>query len=163
MAIKVVSLGFVMNDGAYLRSPWHVIDAFVAISSTVVLFAQVSTANGSIKALLSLRDLRSLRPLRMISRRPGLKLVVSALVESIPAVLNVVFLSMILFLLFSIAAVNFLKGTFRACSGDVFNALSVDQKAFLVSPAPWDALSEIQRSWFSSSVCEGFPTEELTS
>ncbi|EGZ10885.1 hypothetical protein PHYSODRAFT_337659 [Phytophthora sojae] len=163
MAVKVVSLGLVLNEGAYLRDPWNAIDAFVAVSSTVALFARVSTTNGSIKALLSLRDLRSLRPLRMISRRPGLKLVVSALVESIPAVLNVVFLSMILFLLFSIAAVNFLKGTFRACSGDVFNALSAEQKALLVSPAPWDALSDVQRSWFSGSVCEGFRTEDLTS
>ncbi|GMF38769.1 unnamed protein product [Phytophthora fragariaefolia] len=145
MVIKVVSLGLVMNEGAYLRSPWNVIDAFVAILSTVVLFAHVSPTNSTAKSLLSLRDLRTLRPLRMISRRPGLKLVVSALVESIPAVLNVVFLCMALFLLFSIAAVNFLKGTFRACSGDVFDALLPEQKAFLVSPTPWDELSDVQR------------------
>ncbi|EGZ10886.1 hypothetical protein PHYSODRAFT_337660 [Phytophthora sojae] len=132
-------------------------------TGSILLLANISDTNSVLQTLLPLRDLRALRPLRMISRRPGLKLVVSALIESIPAVLNVVFLSMALFLLFSIAAVHFLKGRFRACTGDVLDSLPTDQKEFLVSPAPWDALSDVQRSWFSGSVCEGFPTEELTS
>jgi voltage-dependent calcium channel L type alpha-1D len=163
MAVKIVSLGLVLHNGAYLRSWWNVIDGLVAVSSALLLFGHLSSTSSLLKSFLWLRDLRALRPLRMISRRPGLKLVVSALVESIPAVMNVVFLSMVLFLLFSIAAVHFLKGAFRACSGDVFDALSAEQQAFLVTPFPWDTMSTVQQAWFVNTTCERFPTDTLTS
>ncbi|RLN96091.1 hypothetical protein BBJ28_00027013 [Nothophytophthora sp. Chile5] len=70
---------------------------------------------------------------------------------------------MLLYLIFSIIAVNYLKGALYLCSGDVFNALSPEQEAFLVAPTAWDSLSEIQRSWFANTTCEGFPTDSLTS
>ncbi|KAE9244476.1 hypothetical protein PF004_g5659 [Phytophthora fragariae] len=163
MSLKIVSLGFVMHEGAYLRDSWNAVDGFVTITSIVLLFAHIPETSDALQSLGSLRDLRALRPLRMISRRPGLKLIVSALVKAIPSVLNVVFLSMILFLLFSITAVHFLKGTFQACSGDVFNSLLPEQIEFLVSPTPWNELSSLQQKWFENNVCKGFLVDEITS
>lgn len=47
MVTKVIALGLVLNSGAYLRSPWNVIDAFVAVSSAVLLLANISTLTAS--------------------------------------------------------------------------------------------------------------------
>ncbi|KAL4150744.1 hypothetical protein PRNP1_010141 [Phytophthora ramorum] len=163
MVIKIVSMGLVMHKGAYLRNSWNVIDGIIVISSIIMLVAESSGQGKNLKSLRSLRGLRTFRPLRMISRRPGLKLVVNALFEAIPEVMNVLFVCMLFFLIFSIVAVNYLKGTFYACSGDVYSALSDAKLNLLVTPAAWDTLSDLQRSWFTGTSCEGFPTDTLTS
>lgn len=157
MVAKIIALGLVMHKGAYLRSSWNILDGAIVITSLVMLGMQSSGNGSSLKSLRSLRTFRTFRPLRMISRRPGLKLVVNALIEAIPAVLNVLFLCGLFYLIFSIVAVNYLKGRFYSCSGDVFDGLSTAQQAFLTSPQTWSALSGIERQWFAGTSCEGFP------
>ncbi|KAJ8523265.1 hypothetical protein ON010_g17598 [Phytophthora cinnamomi] len=158
MVIKIVAMGLILHKGSYLRNSWNIIDGVIVISSLIMLVAESSGQGKNLKSLRSLRGLRTFRPLRMISRRPGLKLVVNALFEAIPQVVNVLFVCMMIFLIFSIVAVNYLKGTFNECSGDVFGALSDDQVAFLVAPTTYTASSDLQRSWFDGTECEAtFP------
>lgn len=165
MVIKIIALGLVLGKTAYLRSAWNVLDCLIVISSLVMLGAQSSKSGSSLKSLRSLRTLRTFRPLRMITRRPGLKLVVNALIQAIPAVLNVLFVCGLFYLIFSIVAVNYLKGKFYKCSGTAFDGLSDEQQDFLTSPQPWDSLSpELRDDWFPpGSSCAGFPTSSLTS
>ncbi|CEG50199.1 voltage-gated ion channel superfamily [Plasmopara halstedii] len=158
MVIKIVAMGLVMHKGAYLRNGWNIIDGVIVVSSLIMLVAESSGKGANLKSLRSLRGLRTFRPLRMISRRPGLKLVVNALFEAIPEVINVLFVCMLFFLIFSIVAVNYLKGTFNACSGDVFDALSEAQLSFLVTPKAWKVSSDLERSWFHGTDCQAtFP------
>ncbi|KAE9001800.1 Sodium channel protein type 5 subunit alpha [Phytophthora rubi] len=154
MVIKIVAMGLLLHKGSYLRNSWNIIDGVIVISSLIMLVAESSGQGKNLKSLRSLRGLRTFRPLRMISRRPGLKLVVNALFESIPEVINVLFVCMLFFLIFSIVAVNYLKGTFNSCSGEVFSALSDPQVNFLVAPSIWSASSDLQRSWFNGTTCE---------
>ena len=65
-----------------------------------------------------LRLLRVLRPLRMISRNPDLKLMVSALMESIGHILNVLVVIGIIYMIFAILGVNLFAGKFFYCSED---------------------------------------------
>ncbi|KAK1934630.1 Sodium channel protein 1 brain [Phytophthora citrophthora] len=162
MAVKVVAMGLVLHRGAYLRNGWNVLDCVIVISSLVML-AEASSTHHSLKSLRSLRTFRAFRPLRVISRRPGLKLVVNALIESIPAVLNVLIVCALFYLIFSIFAVTYLKGKLYSCSGDVFNTFSDDQVDFLTNPQPWPSLSLDQQQWFTNTSCIGFPTDSLTS
>jgi hypothetical protein len=67
-----------------------------------------------------LRLLRVLRPLRMISRNPDLKLMVSALMESINSIMNVLFVIFIIYLIASILGVNLFQGRFFYCSIDPY-------------------------------------------
>ncbi|KAG2787764.1 Sodium channel protein [Phytophthora cactorum] len=167
MVIKIVAMGLILHKGAYLRNGWNIIDCVIVVSSIIMLVAESSGKGTNLKSLRSLRGLRTFRPLRMISRRPGLKLVVNALFEAIPEVINVLFVCMLFFLIFSIVAVNYLKGTFNACSGDVYNAFSDAQMSFLVSPKTWKDSTDLQRNWFVGTACETtFPTttgSDLTS
>ena len=65
----------------------------------------------------ALRAIRALRPLRMISRNEGLRLVVNSLFSSVPAMTNVLLVCLILLLIFAIMGVNFFKGRFYSCQG----------------------------------------------
>lgn len=64
--------------------------------------------------------LRVLRALRMISRNPELKQVIVALGESIGQISNVMLVTAIIFLIFSIIGVNFFGGKFFYCSEDKY-------------------------------------------
>ncbi|KAG4062064.1 Sodium channel protein type 4 subunit alpha B [Phytophthora cactorum] len=162
MVVKIVAMGLVLHKGAYLRNGWNILD-FVIVITSLVMLAESSSSRHSLKSLRSLRTFRTFRPLRVISRRPGLKLVVNALIEAIPAVFNVLIICALFYLMFSIFAVTYLKGRLNSCSGDVFDALSDAQVDFLVNPAPWSSLSLDQQQWFTNTSCIGFPTDSLTS
>lgn len=158
MVLKILALGLAVHKQAYLRESWNVLDCIIVVSSLIMLIAESSGIGGSVKSLRSLRGLRTFRPLRMISRRPGLKLVVNALIESIPAVGNVLVVCALFFFIFSIMAVNYLKGTFYACKGDVFDSLAPAQVDFLVSPTSWANATAEQQAWFAQTTCAGFAT-----
>ena len=95
-AIKIIALGFAFNRLGpivpYIRNPWNILDFFVVMASLIdLIIAALGFDASSIQALKSLRVLRAMRPLRMISKDPGMKLVVNALIASIPSMVNVLF------------------------------------------------------------------------
>ena len=95
-------------------------DFFVVISSLAELAAPIFTGGGttdSFKSLKALRALRALRPLRMVSKNEGMKLVVGALMTSIPSMTNVLVVCLLLLLIMAIVGVNLFKGKFFYCSG----------------------------------------------
>ena len=148
MLLKVVALGFVMNEGTYLRNSWNVLDCIVVVISIISTF---SASNSDLKALRSLRALRGLRPLRVINRAPGLKVVVNTMFASFPDVVNVFAFCFIFFLIFAIFGVNSLKGNMRACSGDVYDniiAPNSDYLSYLEAPVAYNSMTSVQQEWF---------------
>jgi voltage-dependent calcium channel L type alpha-1D len=91
----------------YFQELWNILD-FAAVVASVLDMLNVS--GGS--ALRLMRLLRVLRPLRMINRSPELKLVVEALLLSLPSVVNVAFVCAMFILVFAIFGVTFLKVSF---------------------------------------------------
>ena len=90
----------------------------------------------SLQALKALRALRAFRPLRMISRNKGMKLIVNALISSLPSMTNVTIVCLFLMLIFAILGVNFFKGKFQRCSiGDYPDI--VDKAACLAAGGAW--------------------------
>ena len=61
--LKVIALGFAMDDGSYLRDSWNGLDFFIVMSSVIDMLL----ASADIPALKVLRLLRMIRPLRVIS------------------------------------------------------------------------------------------------
>ena len=126
MLIKIIGLGFFTNRlnnpqlPPYVRSYWNCLDFFVVISSLLEIFLPIITGGGSndsLKSLKALRALRALRPLRMVSKNEGMKLVVGALMTSIPSMSNVLIVCMLLLLILAIVGVNLFKGAFYFCAG----------------------------------------------
>ena len=118
--IKIVARGFFSNNlehaqlKPYIVDPWNILDLFVVCASLLDMLSP--TDNESLKSLKALRALRALRPLRMISRNKGMKLVVTALLTSLPSMTNVLTVSFLLLLIYAIMGVNFFKGTFYHCA-----------------------------------------------
>ena len=114
MAVKVLSIGFIYHDDSYLRDGWNFLDFCIVILSIASLFLN----DPNLASIRSLRALRALRPLRLISRAPGMKKVVNALLSSIPSILNVLLVCSLFFLIFGILGTYQLKGKLFYCEMD---------------------------------------------
>lgn len=108
MFLKVIANGFAVGKNAYLHSGWNKIDIFlVVISSIDVVISLTAKSNHKIFGILRVfRLLRTLRPLRVISRAPGLKLVVTTLLSSIRPIGNIVLICCTFFIIFGILGVQ---------------------------------------------------------
>ncbi|XP_061568549.1 voltage-dependent T-type calcium channel subunit alpha-1I [Cololabis saira] len=122
MTLKVVSMGFYVGPQAYLRSSWNILDGFLVFVSLIDIVVSMAGGAKILGVLRVLRLLRTLRPLRVISRAPGLKLVVETLITSLKPIGNIVLICCAFFIIFGILGVQLFKGKFFYCLGpDVKN------------------------------------------
>ncbi|XP_028843520.1 voltage-dependent T-type calcium channel subunit alpha-1I isoform X2 [Denticeps clupeoides] len=122
MTLKVVSMGLYLGEQAYLRSSWNVLDGFLVFVSLIDIVVSMAGGAKILGVLRVLRLLRTLRPLRVISRAPGLKLVVETLITSLKPIGNIVLICCAFFIIFGILGVQLFKGKFFYCLGpDVKN------------------------------------------
>nr|XP_061837564.1 voltage-dependent T-type calcium channel subunit alpha-1H-like isoform X1 [Nerophis lumbriciformis] len=119
MAIKVVALGFCFGKQTYLQSSWNILDGVLVFVSMVDILVSLAYSGGNriLGILRVLRLLRTLRPLRVISRAPGLKLVVETLITSLRPIGNIVLICCAFFIVFGILGVQLFKGKFFHCEG----------------------------------------------
>ncbi|XP_069373570.1 voltage-dependent T-type calcium channel subunit alpha-1G isoform X19 [Paralichthys olivaceus] len=119
MTVKIVALGWCFGDKAYLRSSWNILDGMLVMISVIdILVSLISNSGTKILGMLRvLRLLRTLRPLRVISRAPGLKLVVETLMSSLKPIGNIVVICCAFFIIFGILGVQLFKGKFFFCQG----------------------------------------------
>ena len=110
--LKIIALGFAMDEGSYLRDSWNKLDFFIVVTSNI----DMALANTDIPALKVLRMLRMIRPLRVISHNPQLKMIVAALAKSVAPIGNVALIVMIIWLMFAIYGMNTFMGMFFYCS-----------------------------------------------
>ncbi|XP_066546296.1 voltage-dependent T-type calcium channel subunit alpha-1H [Amia ocellicauda] len=119
MTVKVVALGFCSGKDSYLQSSWNILDGVLVFVSIVDIIVSLASAGGAkiLGILRVLRLLRTLRPLRVISRAPGLKLVVETLITSLRPIGNIVLICCAFFIIFGILGVQLFKGKFYHCDG----------------------------------------------
>ncbi|XP_008048411.1 voltage-dependent T-type calcium channel subunit alpha-1H, partial [Carlito syrichta] len=119
MMVKVAALGLLSGEHAYLQSSWNLLDGLLVLVSLVDIVVAMASAGGAkiLGILRVLRLLRTLRPLRVISRAPGLKLVVETLISSLRPIGNIVLICCAFFIIFGILGVQLFKGKFYYCEG----------------------------------------------
>ena len=105
---KICALGFILDEGSYLRDNWNRIDIIIVFCS-IFDFQNLFTkyvGNGdstsSLQFLKVFRLLRTLRPLRFISYNMQLKLIITSLFESILSICISLFIVIVIFYIFSI-------------------------------------------------------------
>merc|ERR1711871_1827506 len=133
MVCKVIALGFVFGKDAYLRNGWNCLDFFLVMLSIVLL---ASEGNESLAALRSLRALRALRPLRVLSRYPGMKLVVNSVFRALPDIVNTTVVCMIFYLIFAIIGVTNWKGALNACNTKDYDGANCKQNVTIPKSHP---------------------------
>jgi len=112
MSIKLTALGFIWGKDAYLTSVWNWLDGIVVMVSIIDFVTQ----GGGPSFLRVLRILRTFRPLRVISRNEGLKVVVETVVKSMADLFGLVIVSLLFLLIFAMIFLLLLKGQLFACS-----------------------------------------------
>jgi voltage-dependent calcium channel T type alpha-1G len=108
MVVKILANGFYIGEDAYLKSGWNKMDGFlVGISLVDAIVTMTARSSPKIFGILRVfRLLRTLRPLRVISRAPGLKLVVQTLLTSLRPIGNIVLICCTFFIIFGILGVQ---------------------------------------------------------
>ena len=72
----------------------------------------------SLKAIKSLRVLRVLRPLRLLNKNRGLKLAITSLFNSLPAIINLLLIMFFFVYLLGILSMTLFAGTMFYCLTD---------------------------------------------
>ena len=119
--VKICALGFVMDEGSYLRDNWNKIDIIIVICSIfdfenlVEKYIIGNQSTSSVQFLKVLRLLRTLRPLRFISHNVQLKLIITSLFDSILPILNALFIVIVVYYMFSIVGINLFYESLHNC------------------------------------------------
>uniref|UniRef100_A0A8C7TEK8 Voltage-dependent N-type calcium channel subunit alpha n=1 Tax=Oncorhynchus mykiss TaxID=8022 RepID=A0A8C7TEK8_ONCMY len=107
--IKIIALGFAFHKGSYLRNGWNVMD-FV-----VVLTGMLATVGADFD-LRTLRAVRVLRPLKLVSGIPSLQVVLKSIMKAMVPLLQIGMLLFFAILMFAIIGLDFYMGKFhRTC------------------------------------------------
>jgi voltage-dependent calcium channel T type alpha-1G len=108
MILQAVSTGLLYGENAYFKSGWNIMDGTLVIVSLVDTFISVVFGQTSkiFDILRVFRLVRALRPLRVINRAPGLKLVVQTLLSSLKPIGNIVLICCTFFIIFGILGVQ---------------------------------------------------------
>src|SRR3569833_2903900 len=99
MLLKISALGFMLNRGSYLRDAWNILDFVIVVSGYLPYFIK---GGANISAL---RSFRVLRPLRTISGIEGLRVIVGALITSMPLLRDTLLVILFFFVIFAIGGV----------------------------------------------------------
>uniref|UniRef100_A0A8C4ZFR6 Calcium channel, voltage-dependent, N type, alpha 1B subunit, a n=1 Tax=Gadus morhua TaxID=8049 RepID=A0A8C4ZFR6_GADMO len=104
--IKIIALGFAFHKGSYLRNGWNVMD-FV-----VVLTGMLATVGADFD-LRTLRAVRVLRPLKLVSGIPSLQVVLKSIMKAMVPLLQIGMLLFFAILMFAIIGLDFYMGKFH--------------------------------------------------
>ena len=108
--IKVIAMGFVLQQRSYLRNGWNVLDC-VALMTSMLELTNTNSAD-----LLWLRTLRVIKPLRSIKVFPGLQKLVRNLFESLSGLVSIyMFLTFIIAFFATLGVTLFAGYQNRAC------------------------------------------------
>ncbi|KAM7535463.1 hypothetical protein Aperf_G00000089211 [Anoplocephala perfoliata] len=119
--LKIVALGFVLQPGAYLRNVWNLLDFTVVITGYITVFAQTGTGID----LRTLRAVRVLRPLKLVSGIPSLQVVLKSLIKAMAPLLQIGLLVLFGIVVFAIVGLEFYGGGFHLTCFDERNPLQL--------------------------------------
>jgi Ca2+-binding EF-hand superfamily protein/ABC-type taurine transport system substrate-binding protein len=111
MVVKIIGQGFYLGkpnkrkgiNGAYLQDSWNWLDFLVVLTGFASLLPGISSFS-------VLKSFRVLRPLKTMTAVPGMKTIVSSLLNSLSGMASVMLLGLSLFSLFGILGVQLFSG-----------------------------------------------------
>jgi len=167
MVMKAIASGFIFGPNCYFSDNWNRMDGTLVIISLVdaTITAVVGKKSKIFGMLRVFRLVRALRPLRVINRAPGLKLVVQTLLSSLKPIGNIVLICCTFFVIFGILGVQLFKGLFFYCDGpdvanqnitDKFQCLQFEENRWINQKYNFDNLGQALMSLFVLSSKDGW-------
>ncbi|XP_031338410.1 voltage-dependent calcium channel type A subunit alpha-1 isoform X23 [Photinus pyralis] len=111
-ALKILALGFVLHRGSYLRNIWNIMDFFVVLTGFLTKYTEDSESVD----LRTLRAIRVLRPLKLVSGIPSLQVVLKSIIKAMAPLLQIGLLVLFAIVIFAIIGLEFYSGALhRTC------------------------------------------------
>ncbi|CAH2272891.1 voltage-dependent P Q-type calcium channel subunit alpha-1A [Pelobates cultripes] len=110
--IKIIALGFAFHKGSYLRNGWNMMDFVVVLTGIVA-------STGPEFDLRTLRAVRVLRPLKLVSGIPSLQVVLKSIMKAMIPLLQIGLLLFFAILIFAIIGLDFYIGKFHTSCYDL--------------------------------------------
>uniref|UniRef100_A0AC35TNP8 EF-hand domain-containing protein n=1 Tax=Rhabditophanes sp. KR3021 TaxID=114890 RepID=A0AC35TNP8_9BILA len=128
--IKIIAFGFAFHKGSYLRSGWNIMDFIVVVSGAITMVPFAPSSNETVD-LRTLRAVRVLRPLKLVSGIPSLQVVLKSILCAMAPLLQIGLLVLFAIVIFAIIGLEFYSGIFHAAcynaNGEIENR---SEKAF---------------------------------
>nr|VZI37928.1 unnamed protein product [Spirometra erinaceieuropaei] len=112
--LKITALGFVLNEGAYLRSIWNILDFIVVVTGLLAYI--LPNLNQP-----ALRALRVLRPLKLVTGFESLQIVLKSIIRAMAPLLQIGLLLLFAITIFAIIGLEFYSGGFHMTCFDERN------------------------------------------
>jgi voltage-dependent calcium channel N type alpha-1B len=109
--VKILAYGLVLHKNSYLRSVWNIMDFTVVVTGFVTIFV---SSEGSGFDLRTLRAVRVLRPLKLVSGIPSLQVVLHSIIKAMAPLLQIALLILFAIVIFAIIGLEFYNGIFHA-------------------------------------------------
>ncbi|XP_053201741.1 voltage-dependent calcium channel type A subunit alpha-1-like isoform X3 [Panonychus citri] len=108
-SLKIIASGFVLHKGSYLRNVWNIMDFIVVITGFVTLLPDEILDLGI--DLRTLRAIRVLRPLKLVSGIPSLQVVLKSIIKAMAPLLQIGLLVLFAIVIFAIIGLEFYSGS----------------------------------------------------
>ncbi|XP_055913438.1 voltage-dependent calcium channel type A subunit alpha-1 isoform X13 [Eupeodes corollae] len=105
-SLKILALGLVLHKHSYLRNIWNIMDFFVVVTGFITMFPQ----KGPEVDLRTLRAIRVLRPLKLVSGIPSLQVVLKSIIKAMAPLLQIGLLVLFAIVIFAIIGLEFYSG-----------------------------------------------------
>ncbi|XP_075988245.1 calcium voltage-gated channel subunit cacophony isoform X3 [Anticarsia gemmatalis] len=105
-SLKILALGFVLHRGSYLRNVWNIMDFFVVVTGIIT---QLPIAPADVD-FRTLRAIRVLRPLKLVSGVPSLQVVLKSIIKAMAPLLQIGLLVLFAIVIFAIIGLEFYSG-----------------------------------------------------
>ncbi|XP_054271366.1 voltage-dependent calcium channel type A subunit alpha-1-like isoform X7 [Macrosteles quadrilineatus] len=107
-SLKILALGFVLHRGSYLRNIWNIMDFFVVVTGFVtIVFTDFTKLDMDLRTL---RAIRVLRPLKLVSGIPSLQVVLKSIIKAMAPLLQIGLLVLFAIVIFAIIGLEFYSG-----------------------------------------------------
>ncbi|XP_072014634.1 voltage-dependent calcium channel type A subunit alpha-1-like isoform X8 [Amphiura filiformis] len=118
--VKVIAQGFILHPGSYLRNGWNMMDFVVVVTGTITYFGEnVDEQEGAAESadsafdLRTLRAVRVLRPLKLVSGIPSLQVVLKSIIRAMAPLMQIGLLILFVIIIFAITGMEFFQGLFH--------------------------------------------------
>ncbi|KAL3075199.1 hypothetical protein niasHS_013422 [Heterodera schachtii] len=128
--LKVIAFGFILHKGSYLRSGWNIMD-FIVVVTGVISMLPFSPSGQEGVDLRTLRAVRVLRPLKLVSGIPSLQVVLKSILCAMAPLLQIGLLVLFAIVIFAIIGLEFYSGIFHAaCYNSFGEIVNFSEKPF---------------------------------
>ncbi|CAD5229555.1 unnamed protein product [Bursaphelenchus okinawaensis] len=131
--LKIIAFGFILHKGSYLRSGWNIMDFIVVVSGVVTMlpFSPSHNVDNQGVDLRTLRAVRVLRPLKLVSGIPSLQVVLKSILCAMAPLLQIGLLVLFAIVIFAIIGLEFYSGIFHsACYNDEGDIINISERPF---------------------------------